>query len=60
MSTVDFYKEIIYKGKIKDFIYKTLASSNAHINITGILQCQIHIFLNFTILDIKRAIYKKF
>ena len=60
MSTVDFYKEIIYKGKIKDFIYKTLASSNAHVKITGILQHQIHIFLNFTIFDIKKALYKKF
>ena len=36
MSTEDFYKKIIYQGKIKDFIYKTLASSNANINIIGI------------------------
>ena len=60
MSMVNFYKQIIYKGKIKDFIYKTLSSSNANINITGIVQTQIHIFVNFTIFDIKTAIQRKF
>ena len=60
MSTDNFYKQIIYQGKIKDFIYKTLASSNAYVTIVGIIQKQIHIFLNFTILDIKKAIQKKF
>ena len=60
MSTEDFYQKIIYQGKIKDFIYKTLASSNANINITGIVQSQIHIFLNFTILDIKKTLFRKY
>ena len=60
MSTVDFYKQIIYKGKIKDFIYKTLSSSNANVNIAGMIHVQIHIFVNFTIFDIKTAIQRKF
>ena len=60
MSTEDFYKKIIYQGKIKDFIYKTLVSSNANINITGIVQSRIHIFLNFTILDIKKTLFRKY
>ena len=60
MSTEDFYQKIIYQGKIKDFIYKTLASSNANIKITGIVQTQIHIFLNFTILDIKKTLFRKY
>ena len=60
MSTEDFYKKIIYQGKIKDFIYKTLASSNANINIIGILDTQIHIYINFTILDIKKILFREY
>ena len=60
MDTEDFYKKIIYQGKIKDFIYKTLVSSNANINITGIVQTQIHIYINFTILDVKKVLLRKY
>jgi len=60
MSTEDFYQKIIYQGKIKDFIYKTLTSSNANVKITGIVQTQIHIFLNFTILDVKKILLRKY
>ena len=60
MSTEDFYKKIIYQGKIKDFIYKTLASSNANVNIIGAIQTQIHIYINFTILDIKKILFREY